>query len=416
MRHGNSNKSELPIAHVSGLPAGVFGGGSDDVSVKTSNTDAVTLFLSGDVMLGRAIDQVLPWSNDPVLYEPYVRDARDYIELAERAHGPIRQPVDCAYIWGDALAELDRAAPDLRLINLETAITTSDDYWPGKGIHYRLHPRNVTCLNTAGIDVVSLANNHVLDWGYAGLGETLHSLDTAGVKHAGAGANEREAGAPAILDVAGKGRVIVFSFGSPSSGISRTWAALTDRPGVNLLPEMSRGTIARIRRDVQAAKRHGGIAVASIHWGGNWGYTIPAEQTGFAHRLIDEAGVDVIHGHSSHHPMGIEVYREKLIIYGSGDLLNDYEGIGGYVEYRADLALMYFAKLAPATGRLLDLRMQPSRIEHLCINSAGRPDAQWLCDRLNREGGKFGTRVLLQVDNSLVLQWNRGDSAKPVFD
>jgi Putative enzyme of poly-gamma-glutamate biosynthesis (capsule formation) len=79
-------------------------------------------------------------------------------------------------------------------------------------------------------------------------------------------------------------------------------------------------------------KQQGDIVVASIHWGGNWDYKVPREQREFAHKLIDEAGVDVIHGHSSHHIKGIEVYRGKLIMYGCSDLLNDYEGISGLYE------------------------------------------------------------------------------------
>src|SRR5512133_1189507 len=133
----------------------------------------VTLFLCGDVMTGRGIDQILPHSAPPQLFEPYVRDARKYVELAERQSGPIPRPVDFAYVWGDALAELQRRQPTVKLINLETSLTADGMHWPGKGIHYRMHPANVPLLTTAGIDVVALANNHVLDWGYAGLAQTL---------------------------------------------------------------------------------------------------------------------------------------------------------------------------------------------------------------------------------------------------
>src|SRR5512138_1463618 len=107
---------------------------------------ALRLFLTGDVMTGRGIDQVLARPSDPRLEEPYVRDARDYVELAERASGPIPRPADPEYIWGVALDELERARPDVRLVNLETSVTTSNAYWPGKGIHYRMHPANVACL------------------------------------------------------------------------------------------------------------------------------------------------------------------------------------------------------------------------------------------------------------------------------
>jgi poly-gamma-glutamate synthesis protein (capsule biosynthesis protein) len=93
-------------------------------------TRLLTLFLCGDVMTGRGIDQVLPHPGNPQLYEPYIRDARDYVRLAERTNGPVKQPVEFAYPWGDALAELERAVPDVRIINLETAITVSDACTP----------------------------------------------------------------------------------------------------------------------------------------------------------------------------------------------------------------------------------------------------------------------------------------------
>jgi poly-gamma-glutamate synthesis protein (capsule biosynthesis protein) len=99
----------------------------------------VTLFLCGDVMTGRGVDQILAHPCPPGIQEPYVRDARDYVALAEEANGPIPRPVSPTYIWGDALQELERIAPDARIINLETSVTTSDDVWPGKGIHYRMH-------------------------------------------------------------------------------------------------------------------------------------------------------------------------------------------------------------------------------------------------------------------------------------
>jgi len=207
---------------------------------------AITLFLCGDVMTGRAIDQVLPHPGDPRLHEPYVRDARGYVRLAEAVNGSIGAPVDFAYIWGDALAELERRKPDIRLINLETAVTDSDDHWPAKGIHYRMHPRNLPAISAAAIHCCTLANNHVLDWGYRGLAETLQSLRRSGIATAGAGQDLQEARAPAILEVPGKGRVIVLGLGHVSSGIPGNWAATPERPGVHLLDDLSERTVAAI--------------------------------------------------------------------------------------------------------------------------------------------------------------------------
>ncbi len=366
----------------------------------------VTLFLCGDVMTGRGIDQILPRPNKPHIFEPYMRSAAGYVELAERATGRIKRPVDFAYIWGDALAEFERVRPDARIINLETAVTAAEDAWPGKGIHYRMHPANIPCLTAATIDCCALGNNHALDWGRSGLVETLDTLKQAGIRTAGAGHDETAAAAPAVIELTGGGRVLVFAFGTASSGVPRDWAASQDRPGVNFLHDLSAQTAGAIGGQVRAARRAGDLVVASIHWGGNWGFGIPREQRAFAHRLIDAAGVDVVHGHSSHHPKAIEIYRDKPILYGCGDFLNDYEGISGYEGYRGDLALMYFPTLDAATGRLLRFAMTPTQTRHLRVNRAPDEGVSWLADTLNREGRKFGTRLERRPDDTFVLRWN----------
>ena len=363
-----------------------------------------TLFLCGDVMTGRGIDQVLPHPGDPVLHEGYATSARDYVMLAERANGPIPRPVEFAYIWGDALAEWARIAPDLRIVNLETAVTTRDDWQRGKGIHYRMHPANVPCLTAAGIDCCVLANNHVLDWGEAGLAETLETLRRSGLQPVGAGHDEAEAAAPAVLPTA-HGRVLVFSFGVTSSGIPPDWAAAAARPGVNLLADLSQATLRQIATHVNASKRAADIVVASIHWGGNWGYAIPADHRRFAHGLIDQCGVDAVHGHSSHHPLGIEVYRDRPIFYGCGDFLNDYEGISGYEAFRGDLSLMYFLTIDAVSARLRRLKMVPMQTRRFRLNRASAADARWLQRVLDRESRPLGSRVEAEREGSLALRW-----------
>ena len=368
-------------------------------------TDCMTLFLCGDVMTGRGIDQVLPHPGDPHIHEPYLYNAKKYVEIAEEANGPIPGPVDFSYIWGDALDELKRVSPDVRIINLETSITTSNDYWQGKGIHYRLHPGNIPCISAAEIDCCVVANNHVLDWGYKGLAETLKVLRDAGLKTAGAGDNTEEAETPAMMEVSGKGRVVVFAFGASSSGIPHKWKATADKPGVNLLPDFSVKTINQISKGILAVKHTGDVVVASIHWGTNWGYEIPPEHIQFAHELIDSAGADIVHGRSSHHARGIEVYNDRPIIYGCGDFINDYEGIGGYEEYRSDLALMYFVRVEVATGKLAALEMAPMQIMHFRSNRVSDDDLHWLRDRLNREYSRFEGRVEITKVKTLAFHW-----------
>src|SRR5687768_6968275 len=111
-------------------------------------------------MTGRGIDQILPHPGKPHLFEAFVSSALTYVELAEQASGPIARPVEISYIWGDALQELERVQPDARIVNLETSVTVSEDAWPAKGVHYRMHPANVSCLGAAKIDCCVLANNH----------------------------------------------------------------------------------------------------------------------------------------------------------------------------------------------------------------------------------------------------------------
>jgi poly-gamma-glutamate synthesis protein (capsule biosynthesis protein) len=364
---------------------------------------SVTLFLAGDVMTGRGIDQVLPSPSDPELFESYVRDARDYVDLAVRANGPIPRPVDFTYLWGDALAAFDRMAPGARIVNLETSVTTASESWP-KGINYRMHPRNVACLSAAKLDCCVLANNHVIDWGFVGLEETLATLRKSGLRTAGAGADAFEAAAPATIGLRDGGHVLVYGYGSPTSGIPEEWAAGPRRPGVNFLDEISAAAARRIGALVASARAARDLVVASVHWGSNWGYAIPRAEREFAHALIDSGGADVVHGHSSHHPKGIEVYRGKPIIYGCGDFLNDYEGIAGHEDYRGDLSLAYFPALDAATRELVAFRIVPLRMSRFSLHDASRSDMEWLIATLTREGRALGTSAEIEGAD-IMLRW-----------
>ena len=354
-------------------------------------------------MTGRGIDQVLPHPGDPRLQEPDVRSAHTYVELAERANGSIPRPADVAYVWGDALEELGRRAPDARVVNLETAVTRHDESWKGKEVHYRMHPDNVGCLTAAHIDCCVLANNHVLDYGRAGLLETLDALEHARVRTAGAGRHLADARAPAVIPVPSKGRVIVFGVGTETSGIPRGWAATEDQPGLDLLKDLSDATLARIQDAVAAVKRPGDVVITSIHWGSNWGFGVPRAHVRFAHGLI-AAGVDVVHGHSAHHVRPIEIFEGRLILYGCGELLDDYEGIGGCEAFRPDLASLFFASVDPSTGRLGQLRVTPMQIRNFRLNRASRRDAEWLRATIHRTSRAFGLSIELGDDGTLAVR------------
>lgn len=371
-------------------------------SMQPDSRQVIRLFLCGDVMIGRGIDQVLAHPCDPALHEWYVHSALDYVRLAEEANGPIPRRADPSYIWGAALDQWRLAKPDGRIINLETSVTRSNDYVI-KGINYRVSPENANCLAAAAIDCCVLANNHVLDWGYAGLSETLATLHHLGIRTTGAGCNLDEASSPARLEFPNKGRILIFSFALPSSGVPRDWAATSDSPGVNFLRDLSPASIARIGTQIARVRQPADVILVSIHWGSNWGYEIPDDQRRFAHALIDDIGVSVVHGHSSHHAKAIEVYRDRLILYGCGDFLNDYEGIGGYEEYRDDLALMYFVDLDAASADVDNVEIAPLLIRNFRFTQPSRPDVEWLQQRLDREYRRFGTGVMFNSAGRLIL-------------
>ncbi len=373
-------------------------------------TGTLTLALAGDVMTGRGIDQILAQPLPPQLYEPWVRDARDYVRLAERVSGPIGRPVAPDYPWGDALRELDRLAPARFVVNLETAVTTSDSPWPGKGIHYRMNPAHVDGLRAARIDACALANNHVLDWGREGLRDTLATLHAAGIATAGAGEDRASAEAPAVLPLPDGRRLLVFAWATPDSGVPPDWGATARRSGVALLSRLDERDAQAVSACVRRHARPGDRVIVSLHWGGNWVPAIPAAQRRFARRLIDLGAADVVHGHSSHHPLPIEVHAGKLILYGCGDLINDYEGIAPQGDLRSDLGCLYAPTLDSADGRLHALEIVPLQLRRFRL-SAPRADAlQWLRHWLDEGGRALGTRIEVAPDGRWHLRWDGAGS------
>jgi poly-gamma-glutamate capsule biosynthesis protein CapA/YwtB (metallophosphatase superfamily) len=369
----------------------------------TTRGGVVTLALCGDVMLGRGVDQILPYPGDPVLREPSISDARAYVALAEAANGPIPQPVDVSWPWGVALQVLADAAPHARIVNLETSITRADGFAPAKAVHYRMNPGNTASLSVARPDVCTLANNHLMDFGVGGLEETLDVLSAAGLRAAGAGHDHDGARRPAMVPLESGTRLLVFSVGMGSSGIPTHWAATRDRAGVALVPEASEASARHLVDQIGQHRRPGDLVVVSVHMGSNWGYEVPRGQIRFAHTLID-GGVDVVHGHSSHHPRPIEVYRGRTILYGCGDLINDYEGITGRDEYRSDLRLLYLVSLEATSGALVAARMVPLRARRLRLEHASPADAAWLHAVLDRISHRLGPRITLAADGPIRLE------------
>lgn len=367
------------------------------------DSEVITVLLGGDVMLGRGVDQILPHPGKPELRERYLRDARGYVRLAEHVNGPIPCPVDWRWPWGEVLDLLDNIAPDVRLINLETTITADGDFAQGKPVCYRMHPDNLPALTALRPNVCALANNHILDFGNQGLTDTIEALAQAGIHGVGAGVDLPAARRPAVVSAHGDHRVIVGSVGMKSSGVPESWAARRHRPGVWLVRDPAdRDHADDVAAQVLAHKRGGDVAIVSVHWGSNWGYAIGPEDIAFAHWLID-AGIDIVHGHSSHHPRPIEIYRGKPILYGCGEVIDDYEGIGGYESFRGELRLLYLVSTDLASGELVSLRMIPLRVRQMQLGRAAQSDAEWLRATIEHNSRRFGTRVAARPDDLLEI-------------
>jgi len=157
--------------------------------------------------------------------------------------------------------------------------------------------------------------------------------------------------------------------------------------------------------EIRLHRRPVGLVVVSMHWGGNCGCDVPRKEQEFAHSLVDVGGADLVHGHSSHHAKGIEVHRGKLILYGCGDFLNDYEGILGYESFRIYLALMCFPEL-DASGQLLRLAMVPLRRQRFRLARARPGDADWLCKAMTATSRKLDTRLATGAGTGLELRWD----------
>jgi poly-gamma-glutamate capsule biosynthesis protein CapA/YwtB (metallophosphatase superfamily) len=176
----------------------------------------------------------------------------------------------------------------------------------------------------------------------------------------------------------------------------------SSRPGVHLVRQLSDATAARLCERASRIRKPGDVVMVSAHWGSNWGYEVDPEQVRFAHRLVD-GGVDIVYGHSSHHPRPIEVYRNKLILYGCGDLVNDYEGIRGHEDFRPELRAAYLVRVSAQDGRLLDLRLIPLRAHQLTLRRAEPVAAEWLRRVVNEVSSGLGTMLDTTPSGELVL-------------
>jgi poly-gamma-glutamate capsule biosynthesis protein CapA/YwtB (metallophosphatase superfamily) len=327
----------------------------------------ITLALTGDVMLGRKVAEAL---------DRYMRS---------------EEP------WGDVMPLLDAA--DLRIINLECAVTDNERPWTRtpKVFHFRAQPSAIETLRTARIDACSLANNHTLDFEEQGLLDTLEHLDAAGIRHAGAGRNREEAADPAILAVPADRtrRVALLAF----TDNEPPFAAGTDRPGTNYLPVSSKSDVLRrVEVAVSTVRELGADTVIfSNHWGPNMVQRPRELFRRFARAVIDR-GVDVYYGHSAHVFQGVEIYRGKPILYDTGDFIDDY---AVDPELRNDWSFLFRVSVEEGTLERLDLT--PVKLSYARVDLATGGEREKILDRMERLSAEMGT-AFARRGGSLVLE------------
>ncbi|KAK4507933.1 hypothetical protein PRZ48_001668 [Zasmidium cellare] len=333
----------------------------------------------GDVMLGRLIDQLFPDHLDEPEEAAIVRSfQRSNPKLA--GYGP-KSP------WGNTLPLLESG--DLNFINLETAVTIHAQKWPDKVFNYRVHPANIQALIEANIHYAGLANNHTLDFSEEGLRETVQTVREAGIAFAGAGDDEEEARRPAILSPTGSEHQICVWAGSDHPG---DWKTV---PAFHLI-DYSNHTKERLRDLIQkTTPSNASLKIWSCHWGPDYAWQPAQQSQDLAHFMVDECGIDIVHGHSSHHVQGVEVYKGKLIIYGCGDFVDDYALVEGY---RNDLSGIWQVHVEERSSGMRAKRLEfyPTKIDRFMARrlEPGEDDSRWVRDKVVQLSAELGTKAV----------------------
>lgn len=323
-----------------------FVAGATGVGEKAESDGRVVIGLMGDVMLGRLVDR----------------------EVGKKGY---------AYVWGDMLGRLRET--DINIMNLETTLTKSTKK-VAKVFNFKAQPDRVQCLVEARIDVCNLANNHILDFSREGLIETIATLDVAGIKHVGAGENEKEASEAVIIDKKGvRVGVIGFTDNEP------VWRAKGDKRGTNYVQV---GDIEKVKKQIESLRGKADVLVLTMHWGPNMRQRPSRGFRDFARKVID-SGVDIFHGHSAHIFQGIEVYKGKLILYDTGDFVDDYAVDR---SLRNDESFLYLVEVDK--GGIKKVELAPVLISEMQVNRAKGRNYERIVGKMRRLSKEFGTRII----------------------
>jgi poly-gamma-glutamate synthesis protein (capsule biosynthesis protein) len=314
------------------------------------------LALAGDTMLGRGVARALESDSVSALFAP---------EVVEAAH-----------------------EADLFVLNLECCISDRGEPWPDpyKPFFFRAPPAAVEALGLLGVDCVTLANNHALDFGGEALLDTLDRLRAAGISCVGAGRDVEAARAPVIVEHATFRLAVLGVTDHPSEyGVGK------DRPGV-AFDELRNGAPEWLRAAIRAVEAD--AVLVTPHWGPNMAAE-PLRRIRRAARELLNAGATLVAGHSAHVFHGVE----RGVLYDLGDFVDDY---ATDPDLRNDLGLLWLVTLAER--RPVRIEALPLKLDYCHTRLADGEDAAWISRRFREACARLGTEVR-EEDGRLVVTW-----------
>jgi poly-gamma-glutamate capsule biosynthesis protein CapA/YwtB (metallophosphatase superfamily) len=314
------------------------------------------LALAGDTMLGRGVAQRLTEAPPASLFAPEV------VEAAREA--------------------------DLFVLNLECCISERGAPWPdpGKPFFFRAPPAATEALALLGVDCVTLANNHALDFGDEALLDTVELLDAAGIAHVGAGADLAAARSPAMLESDGFRVAVLGAADHPED-----FAAENGRPGI-AFADLREEVPSWLGTAIRSAWAKAEAVLVTPHWGPNMAPE-PVPHVRRAAEALIEAGATLVAGHSAHVFQGVA----PPVLFDLGDFIDDY-AVDPFL--RNDLGLLFFVDVDGGGPRRVEA--VPLRLDFCHTRLADGDDRAWILRRFREACAAFGTEVTEEPDRAVV--------------
>ena len=292
-----------------------------------------------------------------------------------------------ASLFAPEVVEAAREA-DLFVLNLECCISERGAPWPdpGKPFFFRAPPAATEALALLGVDCVTLANNHALDFGDEALLDTVELLDAAGIAHVGAGADMATARSPAMLESDGFRVAVLGAADHPED-----FAAEYGRPGI-AFADLRQEVPSWLSTAIRSAGGEAEVVLVTPHWGPNMAPE-PVPHVRRAAEALIEAGATLIAGHSAHVFQG----AAPPVLFDLGDFIDDY-AVDPFL--RNDLGLLFFVDVDRDGPRRVEA--VPLRLDFCHTRLADGDDRAWILRRFREACAAFGTEVTEEPDRAVV--------------